>query len=156
VIGVGNEMRGDDGAGVEVVRRLRRASGMAGIDAEEEQSDPTALIERWRDRPGLVIVDAARTAAPGEIQRFDASRHPLPAGVAGSSSTHAIGVAEAIELARALGELPGHVIVFTVGGACFKAGADLSVEVDAALPGLTTRVLAEARHLTTGAPAPAQ
>jgi hydrogenase maturation protease len=156
VIGVGNEMRGDDGAGLEVARRLHRASGMAGIDVEEEQNDPTALIERWRDRPGLVIVDAARTGAPGEIQRFDVSRHALPAGVVGSSSTHAIGVSEAIELARALGELPGNVIVLTVGGARFEAGADLAVEVAAALPGLTNRVLAEARRLAIGAPAPAQ
>ncbi len=152
VLGVGNELRGDDAAGVEVARRLRRA-GAVGIDVEEEQNDPTALIERWRERAELVIVDAAALGAPGEIRRFDASRHPLPARLGGSSSTHAVGLAEAIELARALGRLPVQVIVYTVDGARFEAGAELSAEVAAALPGLTERVLAEARRLARTAAA---
>jgi hydrogenase maturation protease len=39
-----------------------------------------------------------------------------------------------VELARALGSLPEHVVVVGVEGACFDIGAPLTAEVAAALP----------------------
>ena len=44
-------------------------------------------------------------AAPGTLHRFEVADEPLPAELF-SSSTHALGVAEAVELARELDRLP--------------------------------------------------
>jgi hydrogenase maturation protease len=49
-------------------------------------------------------------AAPGTIRRLDAIAQPFPKG-AFRRSTHAFGVAEAIELSRAMGELPKSLVV---------------------------------------------
>ncbi len=153
VIGVGNALRRDDGAGVEVARRLgARADAAGAADAAiavlEYEGEPLGLLELWEGARGAVLVDAIRSGAePGTIHRVDASREPIPALLRGSSSTHAVGVGEAVELARALGRLPERVVVYGVEGACFDAGSGLSEEVAGAVDSLAERVLREARSL---------
>jgi len=155
VIGVGNSLRRDDAAGLEVVRRLRaRADGGAGGRADaaiavlEYEGEPLGLLELWEGARAVVLVDAIRSgAAPGTIHRMDASREPILGLLRGSASTHAVGVGEAIELARTLGRLPARVIVCGVEGACFEAGEGLSVEVTGVVDSLAQDVLREAREL---------
>jgi hydrogenase maturation protease len=60
-------------------------------------------------------------------------------------------VAEAIELARALGKLPGQLIVFGIEGKTFKAGNGLSGEVAIAVADVVGRVLNESAR-SSGAP----
>jgi hydrogenase maturation protease len=148
VIGVGNERRGDDGAGLETARRLREGARLAEIDVREAQGEAIELLDAWQDRDAVVLVDAMRSgAAPGTIRRLDASREPLPARLRGSSSTHAVALDQAIELARALDRLPQRVVVYAVEGRCFETGAEVSDEVAAAVPALADAVLREAREL---------
>lgn len=174
MIGVGNALRGDDAAGVEVARRLRarlqearegearggevsefeearkdRAGAAAPeIEVRELEGETLALLDVWEGADAVVLVDAVRSgAAPGMIHRVDASRKPLPARLRGSSSTHAVGVGEAIELARSLGRLPRRVVLYGLEGAGFDAGAGLSRAVAAAVAPLAEAVLGEARAL---------
>ena len=80
-----------------------------------------------------MVVDAAASGAPpGSVRRFEAHAAPLPAHLL-RSSTHAFGVAEAIELARALGRLPPILDVYAIEGSDFSAGAGLSPPVAAAV-----------------------
>jgi len=147
VIGLGNELRGDDGAGIEVARRLRGLAAEAGIDVRAQQGEPAGLIDAWSGRKAVVVVDTMRSGAePGTICRFDASCEPLPAQLRGSSSTHALSLAEAIELARALGRLPPRVVVFAIEGQRFETGAALSDEVRAVIPKVAGMVLDAARR----------
>jgi hydrogenase maturation protease len=74
---------------------------------------------------------------------------PLPA-LFSRVSTHAFGVAEAIELARALGQLPPALVVYGVEGATFEAGAGLSAAVAAAVPQVVAQVRQELLALTDG------
>lgn len=160
VIGVGNALRRDDGAGLEVARRLRAAierrprahaavedtHADAAIAVLEYEGEPLGLLELWQGARATVLVDAIHSgAAPGTIHRVDASREPIPAPLRGSSSTHAVGVGEAIELARTLRRLPARVIVYGVEGACFNAGDGLSEDVAGVIDSLAERVLSEAR-----------
>ena len=102
-------------------------------------------------RRGALVVDAvASGAAPGTVHRFDASERAVPARVF-RSSTHAFGVGEAIELARALGRLPGRASSSTASRAAeFAAGEGLTPPVEAAVERAATAVLedelAERRH----------
>ena len=148
VIGVGNELRHDDGAGLEIVRRVRHEARDPAIDVDELEGGPLGLLDAWHGRVAAVVVDTMRSGAgPGTIRRFDASHDPLPSRE-GASSTHAVGVGEAIELARTLDRLPARLIVYAVEGRRFDAGLGLSDEVGAIVPELTARVLNEARALT--------
>ena len=145
--GLGNDLRGDDGAGIEVARRLRGLAAEAGIDVRAQQGEPAGLIDAWSGRKAVLVVDTMRSGAElGTICRFDASREPLPAQLRGSPSTHALGLAEAIELARALEQLPRRVVVFAIEGHRFETGAALSDEVQAAIPKVAAMVLDEARR----------
>lgn len=150
VIGVGNELRGDDGVGIEIARRLRGSAQEVGIEVREAQGEPMSLLDIWQGADAVVLVDAMRSGAPaGTVQRFDASRESLPARLRGSSSTHAFALAEAIELGRALGRLPARLIVYAVEGRNFDAGRELSAEVAAVAPALADAVLGEATELAT-------
>ena len=147
VIGIGNELRGDDGAGIEVARRLRGLAAEAGIDVRAQQGEPAGLIDAWSGRKAVLVVDTMRSGAElGTICRFDASCEPLPAQLRGSPSTHALSLAEAIELARALEQLPPRVVVFAIEGQRFETGAALSDEVQAVIPKVAGMVLDAARR----------
>lgn len=149
VIGVGNDLRGDDAAGLEVVRRLRHSG--CDVALELYQGDGAGLIALWGDAQAVVLVDATRSGTPvGTIHRFDASTQPLPAAVRRPSS-HAIGVADAIELARSLGHVPHRVIVFGIEGGCFDLGAVLSEALEPALERLAQELPEELSRLGSGA-----
>lgn len=152
VAGVGNALRRDDGAGLVVARRLRAMSPPAGVDVREVEGEPIGLVELWSGRPAVVLVDAMRSGAePGTVRRVDASAEPLPAWLRGSTSTHAVALAETLELARALGRLPPRVVVYAVEGARFDAGAGLTAAVEAAVERLGDAALAEALALAAAA-----
>jgi len=58
-------------------------------------------------------------------------------------STHGLGLAEAIELARALGALPPRCVVYAIEGASFEAGAPLTPAVSDAVADVALRLEAE-------------
>jgi hydrogenase maturation protease len=145
IIGVGNAFRGDDAVGLEVVRLLRERAQAEGIAVYEHEGEPTGLLELWEGAAVAVIVDAVRTgAAPGTIHCADLSSAPLPARLRGASSTHALGVGEAVELARELRRLPARIVLIGVEGRCFDAGAGLSEQVRAAVGPAAEAALREA------------
>jgi hydrogenase maturation protease len=144
VIGVGNPNRGDDGLGLEAAQRLR-AIGLDGASILESGGDAAGLMAAWQGFERVILLDAASNGGvPGEVRRLDASREPLPVSLLHASS-HALGVAEAVELARSLGSLPAAVIVYAVEAGGFEAGAPLSREAKAGVCEAVARVLGELR-----------
>jgi hydrogenase maturation protease len=132
VVGVGNEYRCDDGAGLVVAERLRELAP-PGVSVLTCPQEPSRLIDTIEGADAALVVDACSSGAePGTLQRFDAADGEIPAR-AFRSSTHAFGVGEAIELARALGKLPPRVIVYGIEGEEFSAGEGLSPRVSAAV-----------------------
>ncbi len=153
VLGLGSDLRGDDGAGLRVIRVIRERAAAAGIAAREHPGDPLGLVWAWQGRAAVVIVDAMRWPgeAPGSVARLEKGPTPLPLRAAGRGSTHAASIAEAAELARALGRLPPRLIVYGVQGEQFALGAGLSAPVHGVLPELAARVLSEAGRLAGAA-----
>ena len=147
VIGVGNACRGDDAVGLVVARRLQE-DPLAGVTIVLTAGEGTALLALWQDTDVVLLVDAVQTGArPGTLHRFVVGAQPLPA-VFSRVSTHAFGVAEAIELARSLGQLPPTLVVYGVEGSTFEMGDGLSVIVAAALPQAVAQVRQELLALT--------
>jgi hydrogenase maturation protease len=128
VIGIGNPYRRDDAAGLIVARRLREQS-LSSCQVHELVGEGTALMELWRGAQRVVVIDAVQSgAAPGTIHRFHANLHPLPALIF-RDSTHAFGLIEAMELSRALNQLPSSLVIYGIEGENFDAGTGLSQTV---------------------------
>lgn len=144
VVGVGNALRGDDAVGIAVAERLRGRvpEDVAVVECEQE---PSRLLDAWGGADVALVVDACASAEPpGTVYRFDVSGEPLPARVF-RSSTHAFGVGDAVELARALERLPRRIVVYGVEGGRFEAGAGLSPEVESAVEQVADEVIRELR-----------
>jgi hydrogenase maturation protease len=146
IIGIGNPYRSDDAAGVLAARRLKDA-GLDSSTVMEHSGEGASLMEAWKGRAAVILIDAVSSGSPpGTIHRLEPPRQPLPARMF-QSSTHAFSLPQAIEMARALNELPPRLIVFGIEGRNFQAGTALSPEVSGALPELARRVLEEAASL---------
>jgi hydrogenase maturation protease len=137
VIGVGNPDRGDDGVGRAVAYLLKPY-----MQAIEHDGEATSLLDLLGAAERVWLVDAARSGAvPGTIHRIDCAIDiPQPGN---SPSSHGLGIAEAIGLARALGELPPHCIVYAIEAASFAPGAPLSPRVARAAREVAARILVE-------------
>jgi hydrogenase maturation protease len=142
VIGVGNEDRGDDAVGRRVAAALRGRvpDGVVVLDSD---GDPATIMDSWSGADWAVLVDAMVSgAAPGTVRRIDATESPLPPSVQ-LASTHAMGAADAVELARTLDRLPERLVVYGIEGVSFRPGAPLTPEVADAVDVAARMVLAE-------------
>lgn len=122
LIGVGNALRGDDAVGLLAARRARELAAEA-VEVLELEGEPLDLIAAWEGADAVAVVDAVRSGAePGTIVTHDAGGSPLPTALA-AASTHALGLAEAIELGRSLGRLPKRLVIVGVEAADLAPGA---------------------------------
>lgn len=148
IIGIGNPFRGDDAAGM-MAARLLKDSGLDSAIVIEHSGEGASLMETWKGADAIILIDAVSSGGvPGTIHRLEPISNPLPAHMF-QSSTHAFGLPQAIEMARALDELPPRLIVFGIEAANFKPGAELSPEVRAALPEVAKQIVSEMQALAT-------
>lgn len=137
VIGVGNDLRGDDAAGWEVARRLAPSPSLV---LHEHAGDAPGLVTLWGPGDDVVIVDAAVSSdPPGTVLEIDALAGPLPATVSWAT-THGAGVAEGVELARALGQLPRSLVVIGISAKRFDLGTPMTPEVERAVDEVVRRL----------------
>ncbi len=142
IIGVGNRYRNDDGFGLVVAETLRSRVSPA-VTVVECPDDGAQLMELWSGFASVILVDAlCSEKTPGTIDRIDIHRTPIPAERF-HCSTHAFGVAAAIELARTLHALPRRFVVYGVGADNFAIGTKLSPAVTAAMDSLIEMILGE-------------
>jgi hydrogenase maturation protease len=141
VVGLGSEFRRDDGAGPLIAAR---AVDVAGVGRDVGPiADPLDLLGVWDGADLVVVVDAVRSGAiPGTVQVVELGNEP-GADVSRSvtTSTHGIGLAGVLRLARAVGHAPLRVAVVGIEGDDFGRGAGLSPAVEAALPTAVRRVV---------------
>lgn len=138
IIGCGNVERGDDAAGILVIRRLREM----GIEALEHSGEALDLLEQWTGRDHVVVVDAVVTGQPaGTIFWWSGEEELIPDGHRRSS--HAYGLAEAVGLARALGRMPKRLSICGIEGTGFELGRGPCPQVLQAVEELARRLARE-------------
>jgi len=140
VIGVGNEFRRDDGAGLAVVASLR-GRVPPGVELVLTDGEPARLIEAWTGAALAVVVDAVRAdpPRPGRVHRFRLDR-PL-AGPTRTASSHGFGLDDAVRLALALNRMPGRLVVHAIEAADLSHGTGLTPAVAAAVGVVATAIL---------------
>ncbi len=147
IIGIGNAERGDEGVGIAVTRQVSRQN-LSDAAVIEETGEGKALVEAWKDNEFVILVDAIRSGAPpGAIRRFDAATETIPSELF-RYATHAFGVAQAIEMARAKNALPARLILYGIETLNFTPGQKLTPTVETAISSVTAQILFEARKPT--------
>jgi len=128
LIGIGNEYRCDDGAGIMIARTIRDKQ-LPSVIVKEESGEGTALMESWQGFQYVIIVDAVSSGAtPGTIFRIDTKKEAVPTKFF-HYSTHAFSIAEAVKLACAMNVLPPKLVIYGIEGNNFAAGVDISPPV---------------------------
>lgn len=143
VIGVGQEWRGDDAAGLLVARQLRQTAGFR-VMVWENSGAMTDLLAAWQGAEAAILIDAVRGGGrPGEIYRFPEHDDPLLAELFTDASGHAWGLAQTVALGRVLGQLPSYLTIYGIEGRDFGLGQELSPAVAEAIPEVARRIIRE-------------
>ncbi len=128
LIGVGNEYRRDDGVGLLIARELK-SKNLPKTAVFEKSGEGASLMETWQGAQRVFLFDAVSSGGEeGKIHRFEAHLEPIPKNFF-NYSTHAFSVAEAVELARALHQLPPTLVVYGVEGKNFQEGIGVSSRI---------------------------
>jgi hydrogenase maturation protease len=145
VIGIGQALRGDDGAGLEVVKRWQ-------ADYPEVANNPDVVIE-LAPLPGLsllsflecvetaILVDAVKSGAKaGSVHVLD--RAELASFGSDAHSAHGWGVAETLALGENLygDKLPEQIYLLAIEAGTVEMGSGLSPAVAEALPAAAKRL----------------
>jgi hydrogenase maturation protease len=139
IIGVGSP-HGDDAIAWRLVEALQQQY-LPNTEAVAVR-DAADLLEKLADCRTAIVVDACQSGAvPGTIFRLEwPDRRVLGRK---STSSHALGVGDALALAARLGRLPPRLIVYGIEVANCRPGSSLNPAVEQALPDLTRRICSE-------------
>jgi hydrogenase maturation protease len=143
ILGYGNTLRSDDGAGWRAAEELRGAS-IAGLDVRALPQLGPELALDVAEAGAVVFVDSSVTAPPGELAVREVSPPPPDAGF-----THNVTPGALLELAAALGGARPPAWEVTIGGASFALGEGLSPEVEARMASLQALLRRFARALAS-------
>jgi hydrogenase maturation protease len=141
VIGLGNRMRGDDGAGLEVARMI--AERAPEVRAVEHEREPTDLLRIWEGADLVIVIDAVEGVQTGRIHRSEVGRDEVSERPSSRASSHAFSLSEVIELGRSLDRLPERLLVLGIEADRFEVGTGLSPPVRGAAERVTDLALAE-------------
>lgn len=136
VLGLGNPLLGDDGAGLLLLSELQRdASGWAGrVEFLDGGTQGLMLLGRVSGHSALLILDAvALGSAPGTVHVLRGWA-ALGLGSHHAQSAHEGNAAELLAAATLLGECPERICVVGIEPANLRSGIVLSEAVQAALP----------------------
>ena len=158
VLGLGNDLYGDDAAGLEVVRRLRHEAAAGRrlfcdakkTDFEECALSGLALLDVITGYDALLIVDTIKKPKPrtGQVRLLEArDLRALP-----GPSPHYISVPQTIEIGKRLGlRVPSRIKVVAVEAKnIHRLGEGLSEEMARAMP----RILAKVKGVLRDFPGP--
>jgi hydrogenase maturation protease len=142
VLGVGNILLRDEGAGVRAVEVLREMDLPEGVEALDGGTLGADLVDLIAGRERLIVVDVVRAGgAPGTVYRL--SPDDLIRPDAPHLSLHQTGLMDALQMAKHLGCAPREIIIFGIEPRVIDYGLSLSNEIAAVLPRVIALVLAK-------------
>jgi hydrogenase maturation protease len=148
LIGIGNEFRSDDFVGIMTVREIKEQMRPE-AQIIEESGEGSKLMEAWNDAKAVVLIDAISShATPGTISRIDLNEMTIPKNMR-LFTTHAFGVAQAVELARGIGSMPAKIILFGIEGKNFSLGFSVSSEVRSSMKRFEQMIIDELNYISS-------
>jgi len=148
LLGLGNELYGDDGVGICVARRLkeevrmkkRDAPQMPDVEIEECSLSGLALLDVIVGYDRLILVDTIKKEAP-VLGRVRLLRENQIRAIPGPSP-HYVSVPQTIEIGRKLGlHVPSEILIIAIEDKNIHTlGEGLSKEMSRRLPSIVRRV----------------
>ena len=107
VLGIGNVLLGDEGAGVHAMRCLEREERLAGVSFADGGTMSFTLAGLIESTPALIVLDAAEMGArPGHVAVFEGSRMDDFLGSERKRSAHEVGLLDVMAMVALGGSLP--------------------------------------------------
>lgn len=155
VAGMGNDLRRDDGFGIEVIRRFVREGPSEGVRAIEAGIAGLGLVQELMDGyEALIILDATdRDGPPGTVYLLEAEVPEMEDFTEDDrrdflADTHYTVPSKALTLARALGVLPDHSYILGCQPEDSSLGMGLSEPVERGAAESVTRLRELCERLT--------
>jgi hydrogenase maturation protease len=133
VIGIGQSMRGDDAAGLEVVKlwQARHPDTAAQVQVEFSELPGLTLLDMLEGKDAAILVDAVQSpTSSGEVFRLGVEE--LASFSTDAGSAHGWGVAEALQMGHSL--VPSlamcEITLIGIPGVQFGMGEGLSPQVN--------------------------
>jgi hydrogenase maturation protease len=147
VLGLGNVLLEDDGAGVAAVRLLLdRYDAPPEVSVLDGGTLGLSLLPYLESAGAVILVDAVMAeTAPGTLVRLGGD--DVAPAVSARLSPHQVGVADLLDGARWLGRYPEYVVLLGVVPESMELRVGFSPPVQAALPALVDSIINEARAL---------
>jgi hydrogenase maturation protease len=143
VLGLGNVVCTDDGAGIAAVHRLIRDYAMPeGVVALDGGTLGLSLLPLVDSADQVILVDAINAEGPPGTQVRIEGEDVAPA-VYERLSPHQIGVADLLAGASLLDKYPDRVVILGVVPESIELGLERTPAVEAAIPELVRRVVEE-------------
>jgi hydrogenase maturation protease len=132
ILGIGNKFRSDDGAGVVAAEKIKKF-GIEKFDVKIVDGEGTEIIETWKGYDNVIIIDAVQeNGSAGKIHEINANEDALESDFFNYSS-HAFGLAEAINVSRVMNKLPKFLIVYGIEGEHFQFDTKLTSKIEKAV-----------------------
>lgn len=147
VLGLGNDIIGDDAAGILAARALRQElAGLEGVEVVETALHGVALLDLFLGFDKAVLVDAIQTGKvpPGTLVEVD----PDTLTAVAAPSPHYAGVPELLSIAKQLDlDFPTEIRIYAVEAEdLYTIGGSLSPAVKESLGDLVDRVADQVRR----------
>ena len=141
VIGIGNVLMADEGAGVEALKLLNERGCPENVELIDAGTAFFAIVSDLKDFKKLIILDVARGDQPsGTVYRFgmdDVKRGDV------LISLHDIGVVDALRMETLVGKVPDDIVFFGIEPEKIALSMGLSPSVKQGLDHLVDRVMEE-------------
>lgn len=148
ILGIGNPILGDDGAGIRVIQDLRESGLFADnkeVDLKEIATGGIPLVEFMLDYDHVVLIDALEGLEPGEVRELDPTS--LDQHVNGSG-VHDLDFRTSLELLQSVcpDRMPGleDITIFGIGiGENTEFSEELSPPVERGVEEAVDRIRAK-------------
>jgi hydrogenase maturation protease len=145
VLGLGNLLHADDGAGAQAIKRLREDARVPGdVSLVEGGTLGLELLPYVWDCSRLIVIDAVDVGeTPGTVVKMSGEElNSIP----GKSSAHQLGVSDLLVALRMLAERQPQVVLLGVQPESTEWSTELSPPVAASLDSLVEAAIRELCH----------
>jgi hydrogenase maturation protease len=142
ILGLGNPILRDDAAGLQAARQLYELVGGEDVDLVEAAVAGMQTVQLLSGYDRAVIIDVVQDEARvGEVWRLDSDDLENVS----STSSHGIGVGQALRLARLMRlPVPEQILIYAIAAADTSTfGESLTPELRQALPAIVRRIAAD-------------
>jgi hydrogenase maturation protease len=143
ILGFGNILLGDDGAGVQLVERLRTELPNSAYEFVDGGTMSFSLLSHVEKTQSMLVIDAAELGEPaGSVQLFE--NDAMDRFLKGSRrrTVHEVGLVDLLDMARLRDCLPGRRALLCIQPAVIDWSESLSPLVKAAMTGAASQARA--------------